>query len=75
MGKVETRQLIANRCRAKLAERRIKLNSVAQILGVSDATIYLKMSGGSDLTVNELFMIASSCNFTREDVNFIIFGS
>lgn len=74
MKKNENRKAIAARCRSMLYGRRITLKSVAAALGVSDATIYTKMSGGSDLTICELATIASVFNFTREDVNFIIFG-
>lgn len=65
---------IAARCKGKLTEKRIKLRAVAAALGVSDNTIYQKMLGNSSLTVTELAQIAMKCNFTREDVNFIIFG-
>lgn len=65
---------IALRCRGILSEKRITLRSIAAELGVSEATIYSKMSGGSDLTISELSTIAAKCNLTREDVYFIIFG-
>ena len=70
----ETEKQIAARCRGKLAEKRIRLNSVADVIGVSETTIYQKMNGASILTAGELATIAMTCNFTREDVNFIIFG-
>lgn len=70
----DTRKAIADRCRGKLSERRITLKSIAAVLNCSEATIYLKMSGGSEITLSELATIAAACRFTREDVNFIIFG-
>lgn len=74
MKNSELTKSIALRCRGKLSEKRIKLRAVAAVLGVSEATIYSKMSGGSDLTLSELSTIASTCNLTREDVCFILFG-
>ena len=70
----EIEKQIAARCRGKLAEKRIRLNSVAEMIGVSEPTIYSKMNGVSNLTVGELSIIAAMCNFTRDDVNFVIFG-
>lgn len=74
MNRNENKKAIASRCRGKLAERRITLKSVAAALGISETTIYSKMSGGSELTLTELAAIATYFNFTREDVNFILFG-
>lgn len=65
---------IAARCKGKLTEKRIKMNAVADQLGVSDNTIYQKMLGHNAMTCSELATIAMKCNFTREDVNFILFG-
>ena len=65
---------IAARCKGKLTEKRIKMVSVAKALNVSQNTIYQKMMGNSPVTVSELAAIAAVCRFTREDVNFIIFG-
>lgn len=65
---------IAARCKGKLTEKRIKMNAVSKALGISDNTIYQKMLGHNSLSVGELARIAMFFNFTREDVNFIIFG-
>ena len=65
---------IAARCKGKLTEKRVKMNAVAMKLGVSDNTIYQKMLGNNSLSCSELATIASSYNFTREDVRFILFG-
>ena len=65
---------IAARCKGKLTEKRIKMRAVSAALGVSDNTIYQKMLGNVGMTVSELVQIATICNFTREDVNFILFG-
>lgn len=65
---------IAARCKGKLTEKRIKMCSVAREMKMSQNAIYQKMLGNSPLTVSELATIAAICRFTREDVNFIIFG-
>lgn len=65
---------IAARCKGKLTEKRVKMRAVADVLGCSDNTIYQKMLGHHSLSCAELATIASSCHFTREDVNFILFG-
>lgn len=65
---------IAARCKGKMTEKRIKMRSVSAALGVSDNTIYQKMLGNVGLTVSELVQIAAICQFTRDDVNFILFG-
>lgn len=65
---------IAARCKGKLTEKRIKMCSIAREMKMSQNAIYQKMLGNSPLTVAELATIAAICRFTREDVNFIIFG-
>lgn len=65
---------IAARCKGKLTEKRIKMNAVSKKLGISDNTIYQKMLGHNSLSCAELAQIAMNFNFTREDVNFILFG-
>lgn len=65
---------IAARCKGKLTEKRIKMNAVSKELGVSDNTIYQKMLGHNSLSCGELARIAMIFNFTREDINFILFG-
>lgn len=65
---------IAGRLKAKLTEKRIKIGPLAEVLGVAPTTIYTKMSGGSGVTLSELFLIASACYFTHEDIIYIIYG-
>ena len=65
---------IAARMKAKLTEKRIKLCTVAAKLGVSQNTIYSKMQGKAPISCAELTLIAASCQFTFEDVNFVLFG-
>lgn len=65
---------IAARCKGKLTEKRIKMNAVSKKLGIADNTIYQKMLGHNSLSCGELYEIAINFNFTREDVNFILFG-
>ena len=67
-------QEIAARCKGKLTEKRIKMNAVADNLGVSNNTIYQKMLGHNSMSCSELARIAMTCNFTREDIYFILFG-
>ena len=50
------------------------MNAVSKKLGISDNTIYQKMLGHNSLSCGELYEIAINFNFTREDVNFILFG-
>ena len=65
---------ISARCRGKLTEKRIRMNKIAEVLDISDNTIYKKMSGESAFTVGEIYLIAIACNLTRDEVYFIIFG-
>ena len=65
---------IAARLRAKLTEKRIRIGSLADVIGVAPTTIYQKLNGNSGISITELFLISTACCFTREDINYIIFG-
>ena len=65
---------ICMRVRMKLMERHMSVRSMADVIGVSEPTIYKKINGGAGLTVGELFVLATKCEFDREEINFIIFG-
>lgn len=67
-------QEIASRLRAKLTEKRIRIGSLADVIGVAPTTIYQKLNGNSGISAAELFMIATACCLTRDDINYIIFG-
>ena len=67
-------KLISDRCRGKLHEKRITMRDVAASLKMSESTIYKKMSGQSDISVGELYLIAFYFRLTHEEVNYILYG-
>ena len=67
-------KMISDRCRGKLHEKRITMRDVAASLKMSESTIYKKMSGQSDISVGELFLIAFYFQLTHEEVNYILYG-
>lgn len=72
--KKKINKMISNRCRGKLHEKRITMRDVAASLKMSESTIYKKMSGQSDITAAELFLIAFYFQLTHEEVNYILYG-
>ena len=70
----EKDRAIAARLRGKLTEKKIQINSLVDVVGVAPNTLYRKMSGETGITIAELYLISMACLFTREDVNYIIFG-
>jgi Helix-turn-helix. len=70
----EINKKISARCSGKLRERHITMKEVAKALNMSESTIYKKMSGQSDLSVGELFLIAMNLRLTHEEVNYIFYG-
>lgn len=59
--------------RIKLLEKEMTVPALAQAIGISQATMYVKMSGKSDFTYPEVMKIKKVLNLDVEEFN-LIFG-
>lgn len=57
-----------------MAERGVKVNQLAELLGVSRQSASGKISGKSPITLTDARVIASALSMTKEERDLIFFG-
>ena len=62
------------RLKAKMAEKKHTVSTLADALGIDKTTLYRKMSDRSDFSINEVDKIIVALKLDRADVNSIFFS-
>lgn len=63
-----------NKLKAKIIEKGITMETLANVLGINIATLYRKFAMESDFTRNEIAMIKDFLNISIDEINEIFFA-
>lgn len=62
------------RFRAKVIEKGLTLQKIAEIMGIKEATLYRKMNGDSDFTRNEIQLFREKLGLSAAETDAIFFA-
>ena len=63
-----------NKLKAKIVERGLNVERLAESIGIDRATLYRRLTNGSTFTIGEADLIANALDLNGDDVNAIFFA-
>ncbi len=64
-----------NLFKAKAVEKGYDMKQISNCLGISESTLYRKMSGNSDFTRNEIQLLRQFLSLSMEEIDAIFFAA